>query len=539
MTGVRDPEDMLSEPDRAERASETGGAPDAPGGLSRRQFTARAAGSLAVAFGVGGATGFVARGSGGSTAPAPEASGSTATTIPAAGEPGSGVASYVSRPDLRPSTVTITERTHHERVNDSPRFIAMAAMADQEYKSVQRGSMLVDRRGRIVWYQPSPDSTFDLQVQRYRGKPVLTRWHGALIGGHGEGVGEILDGTYATVATVGDERTLPLDLHEFNLTSRGTVLATQYETRSADLSSVGGAQDGTLLVGHALEIDIATNKVLHDWVSIDHVGLDESYQPLPDSAGTAYDFFHINSIAEAPDGNLLISGRNTWAVYKVHRRTGEVMWRLNGKKSDFDVPKSAGFSWQHHVRAHGSSHLTVFDNADLSSHASVGLLLDLDERKRKVALKRSFQHPARFLAWTLGSVQVRPNGNVFVGWGSQSYFSEFSPDGKLLVDGQFDGAARSYRTFLVDWEGRPTDRPAIVARANSAGGFAIYASWNGATEIDHWLVLAGSDPASLLQVGWQPWTGFETTIVVSSTGPLFAVAAIDKKGNELGRSEVI
>ena len=225
-------------------------------GLSRRQFTARAAGSLAVAFGVGGATGYVVRGSGSSPAPAPEVSASPATTIPAAGQAGSGVASYVSRPDLRPSTVTITDRTHHERVNDSPRFFAMAAMADLEYKGEQRGPMLVDRRGRIVWYEPGSDSTFDVQVQRYQGKPVLTRWHGALIGGYGEGVGEIIDETYATVATVGNVRKLPLDLHEFNLTSRGTALATQYEVRSADLSSVGGA-NGALLVSHALEIDIA------------------------------------------------------------------------------------------------------------------------------------------------------------------------------------------------------------------------------------------------------------------------------------------
>jgi hypothetical protein len=505
--------------------------------LSRRQFIPRAAGGLAVAFGVGGASGY-AVGDSRPSAPLPEPTGPTATTIPTAGNPGSGVATFVSRPDLRPAQVTITERTHHQRINDTPRFIVMAPMADITYDSVQRGPMLVDRRGRIVWFQPGPDSTFDVQVQTYKGKRVLTSWHGQLIAGYGAGVGEIIDETYAKVATVGDARALPLDLHEFMLTARGTALATQYETRSADLSSVGGPKQGTMLVCHALEIDVATNTVLHDWVSSDHVGLDESYQPLPGSSATAYDYFHINSIAEAPDGNLLISGRNTWAVYKVHRRTGEIIWRLNGERSDFTVPESAGFSWQHHVRPHGGSHLTMFDNADLSGHGSVGMLLEIDERKRKVALEQAFQHPAKFLSWTLGSFQMRPDGNVFIGWGTQPYFSEFSPDGELLVDGQFDGATRSYRTFLSEWEGRPSDQPAIVARANSAGGFAIYASWNGATEIDHWLVLAGSDPASLQPIGWQPWSGFETTIVVNSHGPLFAVAAIDKQGNELGRSDV-
>jgi hypothetical protein len=136
-------------------------------------------------------------------------------------------------------------------------------------------------------------------------------------------------------------------------------------------------------------------------------------------------------------------------------------------------------------------------------------------------------------------VQARPDGNVFVGWGAQPYFSEFSADGELLVDGQFESNTRSYRTFLTDWTGRPTDKPTVVARADTGGGFLVYVSWNGATEIDHWTVLSGTDPASLQPVASQSWSGFETTIVVNSNGPLFAAAAIDRAGNELGRSEVV
>ncbi len=501
------------------------------GGLTRRQLIPGAAG-LVAALGIGGVAGYELRGGGGSSS-------STAPESASPGEPGSGRASFVTRPDLQPALVSVNNLAPADPADASPPLVALAPMPIVSYKGEQRGPMLLDRHGRTVWYRPGPDSTFDVQIQQYRGKPVLTWWHGSLVGGHGEGVGEIIDGSYNHVATVGDAQKLPIDLHEFTLTSRGTALATRFVTQPADLSSIGGSKAGSVLVGHAMEIDVATNKVLLDWNSLDHVGLKESYVPPPSDPNGTYDFFHINSVAEMDDGNLLISGRNTWTLYKVHRTTGEVLWRLGGKRSDFAVPKPAWFSWQHHARPHGPSEISLFDNANTSGHGSLGRLMSVDEGARRVALKRSYQHPAKFLAESLGSVQTQPNGHVFVGWGTQPYFSEFTADGRLIYDGQFQGPFRSYRTFLVDWVGRPTGKPAVVARTHPGGGFSIYVSWNGATEVDHWVVLAGSSASNLREVGSQAWSGFETMIVVNSNGPAFAVAAIDRDGNELGRSDVV
>ena len=501
------------------------------GSLTRRQFIPGAAG-LVAALGVGGVAGYELRGGGSSSS-------STAPDSAPPGEPGSGRDSFVTRTDLLAARVSVNDLAGADPAETSPRFIALAPMPIVPYEGEQRGPMLLDRRGRMVWYRPAPDSTFDVQIQQYRGKPVLTWWHGALVGGHGEGVGEIIDGSYNGVATVGDAEKLPLDLHEFTLTSRGTALATQFEQKQVDLSSIGGSKQGLALVGHALEIDIATNKVLLDWNSLDHVSLKESYVPAPSDPTIAYDFFHINSVAETDDGHLLISGRNTWTLYKVHRTTGQVLWRLGGKRDDFAVPKPTWFSWQHHARVHGPGEISLFDNANTSGHGSLAKLLSVDETARRVELKRSYQHPAKFVATSLGSVQAQPDGNVFVGWGTQPYASEFSADGKLIYDVQFGGPFRSYRTFLADWVGRPTDKPAVVARTYPGGGFAVYASWNGATEIDHWVVLAGNSASSLREVGSQAWSGFETMIVVNSSGPAFAIAAIDRDGNELGRSDVV
>ncbi len=135
--------------------------------------------------------------------------------------------------------------------------------------------------------------------------------------------------------------------------------------------------------------------------------------------------------------------------------------------------------------------MTLFDNSTTKLAPSRGLLLAVDEDAMTVSLRQEFTAPTGFYAGTLGSVQMMPNGNVFVGWGTQPYFTEFASDGKQLMFGQLPLGVRSYRAFLVDLVGAPADKPAIVAKAYAAGGYQIYVSWNGATEIDSWRIDAG------------------------------------------------
>src|SRR5581483_5371910 len=101
-----------------------------------------------------------------------------------------------------------------------------------------------------------------------------------------------------------------------------------------------------------------TGRLVMEWRSLDHVPVSESSRHM----GDPYDYFHINSIDVAPDGDLLISARHTSTVYKLARRTGEVIWRLGGKRGDFDVAPDARFAWQHHVRQADARTFTVFDN---------------------------------------------------------------------------------------------------------------------------------------------------------------------------------
>ena len=163
------------------------------------------------------------------------------------------------------------------------------------------------------------------------------------------------------------------------MTPQGTALITIYHGVPYDLSSVGGPKDGTVVDGIVQEIDVATGRVLFEWHSLDHVPLDESYLPVnwdPDS----YDYFHINAVNLDDDGNLLISGRHTWTIYKVDRQNGGILWRLGGKRSDFALGPGARFAWQHNPLPAGPSTIRISTReqrrARGTHHAAVASDLD-------------------------------------------------------------------------------------------------------------------------------------------------------------------
>ena len=90
-----------------------------------------------------------------------------------------------------------------------------------------------------------------------------------------------------------------------------------------------------------------------------------------------------------------------------------------------------------------------------------------------------------------------PNSNVLIGWGSGPFVSEFSHEGELLFEARFPPEGESYRAFRFPWSGHPTDEPALAVEQGPDDKVKLYVSWNGATEIDVWEVLAGPHPGPI------------------------------------------
>jgi Arylsulfotransferase (ASST) len=439
---------------------------------------------------------------------------------------------FRSRPDLSPPAVEVTKKAH----DTAPGYIFVAPE-----KSVTRqgGSMIVDDSGEVVWFRPLQGRyegrAHDLKVQRYRGKPVLT-WM--------NGVNEyvIFDHTYREIARLSAGNGRNGDHHEFLISPQNTALILIYSPVLRDLSSIGGLKNGRVWQAIVQELDIESGEVLFEWHSIEHVGLEETYATMSQDGRPGLDYFHANSIEVDHDDNLLVSARETFAVYKIDRKTGEIIWRLGGKNSDFKMGPGTRFSYQHDARRHRDGTISIFDNGTTVFHDTVpeaveesrGIVLELDERKMSASLLREYTHPDKQYAHAGGNMQLVPNDNVFIGWGRALVFSEFSKHGELLFDAKLPPQNRSYRYFRFPWSGHPTDRPAAAAERANEEELRVYASWNGATEVSSWEVLAGPRPDQLEPLGSVARNGFETAMSVQSPHPYVAVRAKDRSGRVLG-----
>jgi hypothetical protein len=327
------------------------------------------------------------------------------------------------------------------------------------------GPEIVDAQGNVVWFKavPAGEEASDFRVQTYDGQPVLTWWQGTGLGGLSAGTDYIYNEHFQQIAAVNAGNGLSADGHEFLLTPWNTALILSYTTTTANLTSIGGPADQTVINGVVQEIDIATGRVLFQWNSEDHVPFSQSEQPLPASASTPWDWFHINAVKLDTDGNLLIDARDTWTTYKVNRFNGSIIWQLGGKDSSFalkaapgQVLDSAGeiFAWQHDPQALGNDVYTFFDNESSGTPVlpySRAITVKLDPWDHVATLVASDNQPEGLSAPSQGNAQTTPDGNLVVGWGSLPYFSEFSPSGKLLFNAEFPAGVNTYRAYQFPW----------------------------------------------------------------------------------------
>ncbi len=463
--------------------------------------------------------------------PSPTAGGDERLVLPDL--PPAAIDHFRSRRDLQAPVVRIDRRAGRL----APGMIFLAPFSPKGSRTPD-GPLIADERGDLVWFKPVRRRTAvtDLQVQRLGGRRVITWWEGRFAVGWGYGAYKVFDDRYRQVATVRPGNGLTADLHDMQLTDRGTALLLSYDRVKRDTRFAGGALHGRIVDNVVQEVELATGLVVFEWHSAGQVPVATSRTRA--NGPRSWDYFHINSVEEDDDGDLLISARNTCALYKLDRDTGEIVWQLGGRGGDFRMGPGTRFCFQHDARRAGRGRISLFDNGagpPVLRKRSRALVLRVDEKAKRVRLLRQYVHPGGISAFSQGSVRVQPNGNVFVGWGAAPVFSEFSPGGRLLFDGRLTKGKGNYRALRERWTGRPRTRPALAARRTRDGRVRVWASWNGATEVARWQVLAGS-AARLRGVASKARDGFETELTARTRATHVAVRALDARGRVLGTS---
>jgi hypothetical protein len=429
----------------------------------------------------------------------------------------------------------------------------------------------MDQAGNPVWFRPL-DSIYtqntDFKVQSYKEKPVLTMWQGTISGTQSADpnlpAGDpepgayylIINQNYEVIKIVTAQKGYTADVHEFTITKRNTALFTAVKQVPADLTPYGGPVNGYFDNYSIQEVDLRTGKLLFFWNVLTHV--DPADSMLPASSATdsnnIWDCYHVNSVEEGPNNTLLISMRNMWAIYNIDKKTGNIIWQLGGKHSDFTFNPNATFSWQHDARHRPGNRISLFDDACCASEDSPpegparGLILRLDFHSMTAKVDRTYYHNPNLKVPSQGNVQKLSNENQFVGWGQEPYLSEFAnagnteenPSLNFLYDMQFPNQNLSYRAFKNKWVGLPCYPPSIAINLFCEDAAIVYASWNGSTETVAWRVLAGPTPKRLSVVVYStPRTGFETAICVNSAGPYFQVRAVNSSGKIIGTSRIV
>lgn len=444
-------------------------------------------------------------------------------------------------------------------------FTAVNATQDQ-------APLIMTDAGQLVWNGPNRDAT-NLRVASYKGKSILTFWSGLSTAGanvgHGYGNVTFLDSSYTQILTVcpklglvtPDNTTYPceIDFHESYVTDRDTLLVTAYNATPTDLSSIGGPRNGWIFDCLFIEINPTDGSILFRWSALDHVPVGVSKFPLRNtgrSQSQPFDYFHINSVVNIGD-NYLLNSRHAWTTYLVSA-TGDIIWTIQGDTGgDFGpLPPNGHFAWQHYARPHNvtnsSISLSWFNNnnalgVDNGTHLTTGLelLLSLPPSNTSTttrALKYLSDPSDPIYADSQGSLTFLSNGNIFMGYGEIAVVKEYGPDSPSGADVRWtarfgaNDLVQSYRGFKSEWHATPKSRPSLVVEKGAKGCAKGYVSWNGATDVEAWVVYEGTSATRLEEVGRIGFKGFETEFRV---GKEFVQVAAVVRGKIIRKSDVV
>lgn len=365
---------------------------------------------------------------------------------------------------------------------------------DEAFSQFGQHHLIFNSAGELVYFKKFPEGklTCDFRLQA-----------NGLISYFYKGKFYLMDSTFAVVDSVYPRNNLLKDAHELLLLENGNYLLLANEEQIMDLSAyhvfgpdkLPGSKRAIVRSGVIQEQD-KSGKVVFEWHSKNYCDFsDVDFYYLKDTLNV--DWNHFNSVEVDCDGNLLVSVRYFNEITKVSRKDSSIIWRLGGKKNQFQfVNDPQGFIAQHDARRTPSGTLTLFDNGrpGVPFHAAAAKEYRLNEKKRRIKLTWSYVDNSEAYSLYSGSVRRMSNGNVLINYGSSNkspvLFNVVNSYGEKIFEVMFtDTTLGSYRTFYYESLPWKLSQPQIRSFTENGkrfltvnGDYDSYLWSNGSTE---------------------------------------------------------
>ncbi len=280
-------------------------------------------------------------------------------------------------------------------------------------------------------------------------------------GGYAHGIVYIMDENLNVIDSIQCDNGYFADIHEFLYLPNGHKVLVAYVSKAMDLSKLApeGNPNANVIGGVIQELD-KNNNVVFEWLTWDHVDITETYQSL---SAVNVGFDHINAVEVDYDGNFLASFRHLNQIIKIDRKSGQIIWRLGGKKNEFEFidedphNEPLYFNFQHDIRRLPNGNIMLYDNGNARKPAYSRVAeYELDEINKTARLVWEYRRDPDVYGQALGSAQRLPNGNTLISWGSfltpKIDITEVTPDKTTVLELSFPIGTVTYRAFKVPQE---------------------------------------------------------------------------------------
>jgi hypothetical protein len=338
-----------------------------------------------------------------------------------------------------------------------PRYVASGTAPSPGFVAFASGqyALVIDNSGRVVWYRHFPAGAGLSFLAGPDGHYVLRPVTPA--------TGDIepwieLDPLGDATRSLGCAGGLQSRLHDILLDPDGSYLILCDETRTMDLSALGGVADARV-TGTALQRVAADGALLFQWSPFDHFDLADL--PASERSGTSVNWTHGNALDRDTDGNILLSFRTLGEITKIDARTGEVIWRLGGPRNAFTFSgtPAPAFARQHGLRVASPGIIVLLDNTGDPRESRAERYV-LDERTRTALLLQSYGSRPGVVTEIGGSVQPLAGGRTLVSFGTAGRVEEFDAAGQVVwrIEGHAGYVFRAQRIASLYAPGSGTPR---------------------------------------------------------------------------------